>query len=294
MIIFKPLDVSFYEKAQQYLSASRYLSCEACFGDQIGWGTAMGSTYAESDGFYVLKYSQQSDKISFSAPMGAGNLKSLVVNLKEYAGDKKIEFLCATDKFLMMLDDAGIEYDKEPVRDRFDYIYTAEKLAYLSGKKLHGKRNHLNRFKSMYDYRFEEIDAGNLEIAEQINYRWCEKSGICKERSETNEFCAFRSVAKHFDRIAARGIILYVDGQPIGYTLGSPLYRGSDTFVVHFEKIATDHEGAYAAINNFFADLLKDEYKYLNREDDMGIEGLRRAKLSYYPDILLEKFTVRL
>ena len=74
--------------------------------------------------------------------------------------------------------------------------------------------------------------------------------------------------------------------------MGSPVHQGSDTFVVHFEKIATEHHGAYVAINNLFVKSLEGKYKYINREDDMGSEGLRKAKLSYYPDILLEKYNL--
>ncbi|MBR3870991.1 MAG: DUF2156 domain-containing protein [Clostridia bacterium] len=291
-IEFREFDGDFYARAQEYLAKSNYRSCESCYADQIGWGKVYHTSYAEIGGFYVIKYNETEESVAFSAPMGAGDVKSLIGKLKSYCDGRRMEIWSATDECIELLNKGGVKYEATLMRDRFDYIYLAEKLSTLSGKKLHGKRNHLSRFKKMYNYAVEEITPDNIDVARKLNYLWCEKSGACTEKSEENEFCAFRAVADNFEKMSVRGIILYVDGKPIGYTMGSPVHQGSDTFVVHFEKIATEHHGAYVAINNLFVKSLEGKYKYINREDDMGSEGLRKAKLSYYPDILLEKYNV--
>lgn len=177
-------------------------------------------------------------------------------------------------------------------RDESDYIYRQEKLATLSGKKLHGKRNHIHRFEEQHtDWQYETISDENEEDCVKMAIEWCMRN--CKDQKNNIEYekidesklvvYAIRH-RKDFDMI---GGAIRVNGEIIAITLGERLT--SDTFVVHFEKAYSELQGAYPMINREFVKNELSEYVYVNREEDMGLEGLRKAKLSYYPDLLLNK-----
>ncbi len=181
-----------------------------------------------------------------------------------------------------------------------DYIYIREKLSSLAGKKLSRKRNHINQFKSKHpDFTFELLSDKNLFAAELIEEKWLEenKSFALEDGSlsdlETEKeiiFYALDNFETFSKTCAMTGGILFVQGEPIAFCIASLLSRSVTD--VHFEKCLYDfgRDGGYAVINNEFAKTLQTEF--INREEDLGIEGLRKAKLSYYPERVLEKFLV--
>jgi hypothetical protein len=176
-------------------------------------------------------------------------------------------------------------------RDGFDYVYLLEKLVKLPGRKLHAKRNHINFFIKNYDWTFEPLTLENLDECREMNEQWYEK----KERSHytglANERRAVEKCFENYSRLGLEGGLLRASGRIVAYTIGEPL--NSDTYVIHIEKAFSDIRGAYQMINREFASFIKDKYPhilYVNREDDMGDKGLRRAKLSYYPDRMIEKY----
>ena len=122
-----------------------------------------------------------------------------------------------------------------------------------------------------------------------MNAKWCAVNGCSEDASKQKEVCAVRKAFHHYDVLGLVGGILRVDGEIVGYTLGEPL--NSDTFVVHIEKAFSEVRGAYPTINNQFVSHCASNFTYINREEDMGLEGLRKAKLSYQPEILLTKYT---
>ena len=175
-------------------------------------------------------------------------------------------------------------------RNSFDYIYNIEDLATLKGKKFQKKRNHLNKFKQLHpDYRVEPITEKNISLVEDLLNRWY------KNRLDTDpsadfymEQVAIYKSLRHLEELGMEGLVL-MDGQAcLAMTLGSPL--ADNTFDVQFEK-AID-ETAYVAMCSSFAAHLMEKYpdlRYLNREDDLGIEGLRKSKLAYNPVTMIEK-----
>ena len=182
-----------------------------------------------------------------------------------------------------------IEYD----RDYADYVYETEKLATLSGKKLHGKRNHINKFKAMYEGRwsYEPMSESNLEECFQMALKWRNENG-CEEDEEKNaEMCVTLNALRLFKELELVGGILKIDGEVAAFTLGEPVC--SDTFVVHIEKAYAEVQGAYPMINQQFVEHECMDYQYVNREEDTGAEGLRKAKLSYRPAFMVEKGNVK-
>ena len=181
-------------------------------------------------------------------------------------------------------------------RDSSDYIYLQEKLSSLSGKKLHAKRNHIHRFEEEYpDWTYESITEENEEECARMAMEWCMQNCMTEEeRIEYDKIDESRLVVyaiRHREQLGFVGGAIRAAGKIIAITLGEPLTK--DTFVVHFEKAYADIQGAYPIINREFVKHEMAEYQYVNREEDMGEEGLRKAKLSYRPEILLEKGIIR-
>lgn len=176
--------------------------------------------------------------------------------------------------------------------DDNDYIYEREKLAALPGKTYHKKKNHVSRFKRIYDGRWEfrslslcQISADMLKVARL----WAEEHDAANDRILSLELESIRFALEHKDAFALEGGVLYTDGEPCAMTLASKI--SSSTMDIHFEKClktAADN-GAYATINWCFASSCPN-ITWFNREEDMGVEGLRKAKLSYHPQILLSKY----
>ena len=179
------------------------------------------------------------------------------------------------------------------VRDSADYVYRIERLADLTGKKLQAKRNHCNRFEAAYpDYRVIPLTTELLPRCRDFTERWYDahtEGGA--EEDYVGERIAIARAFDNFEALHLEGILLETSDGMVAFSMGSHIRP--DTFDVHFEKALAEVNGAYPMVNREFARLLHARYpelRWLNREDDMGIEGLRRAKESYFPDVLLEKF----
>ncbi len=167
-----------------------------------------------------------------------------------------------------------------------DYIYLRERLVSLSGKSLQSKRNHINKFEKLYpDYSYEPITKGDCAECLAVEQEWLRQHGT--EEGEDKEQEVIQRLFDHFDELGLSGGILRVAGQVVAFTLGSPI--NETTFGVHIEKANRDYDGSYTMINKLFASTIPEQYVYVNREEDLGLEGLRKAKLSYKPETILPK-----
>ena len=190
-------------------------------------------------------------------------------------------------------------FTEEEDRDGFDYLYDIDRLADLPGRRLQSKRNHINRFESICpDWSVEEIGPENLAECAAMDREWNRlRRGQPESEEETlaDERHALSLAFCHYRELGLSGLLLRAEGRVAAFTMGSPI--GPDTFDVHFEKAFSDLPGAYPLINREFARWLRERHpglRWLNREDDMGLEGLRQAKSSYHPDRMVEKSTVEL
>ncbi|KGN97926.1 hypothetical protein HQ36_03070 [Porphyromonas gingivicanis] len=167
-----------------------------------------------------------------------------------------------------------------------DYVYLRERLVTLSGKKLQSKRNHINRFKKLYpNYSFRLLSSEDIPLYKDFADHWFEKEQL-REGVDAENRMIHRILDAHKE-LELSGGALFVDDKLVGITLGSPI--NYDTFDVHVEKADTSIEGAYTIINNEFAKVIPENYLYINREEDLGIPGLRFAKESYQPEKRLLK-----
>ena len=187
----------------------------------------------------------------------------------------------------------------EPNRDYFDYIYSAEDLTFLRGKKFQSKRNFVSRFKRQEGWSYEPLGKDNLKECAVMSISWCAKYGCGKDPSMASESCSVKNALQNFEELGLIGGLLRLDGKVVAFTIAEK--TNSDTLLVHVEKAYGDIVGAYPAIANEFLrnSIIVDQQtgelsvKYINREDDAGDLGLREAKMQYHPLFLLEKYSVK-
>ena len=181
-------------------------------------------------------------------------------------------------------------YELIPERDNFDYIYKREALAYLSGKKYHSKRNHISAFSKKYNWEYEPLNASNKEDFLSFSEKWYLDKTETLDEGLVAEQKALREILNSDVGIEYKGALIRIEGKVVAVTMGSPI--NSKVLDIHFEKADADYLTAYALINREFALRELGGFEYINREDDLGIEGLRKAKLSYRPAIILEKYSL--
>ncbi len=180
----------------------------------------------------------------------------------------------------------------EETREHWDYLYLAEELATLPGNRFHKKKNLFNQFRKLYPtYEYHPLTIECVESVLIMQEEWCQWRECMKSDSLLAENTAVERVLRNWDRLPQlKGGFIVIDGKVVAYTVGERLTE--DTLVIHFEKGCTEHKGVYQAINRLFAEDVRAEYLYLNREQDTGDEGLRKAKESYNPVDYVKKFTV--
>ena len=250
----------------------------------------------------VLYLFSTNDKF-FSAwqPIGAPDkmqdaITKILRVAEENRGDRKFMFVVVEKIFAEELARyPHAKFNITPERDNFDYVYLAQDLINLSGRKFHGKKNHLNAFRKEYP------NAKYLPITEEIIPMCREELNIWSETHKRAnpddpfigyEQAAIHEIFDHFDAFKLKGGAILIDGKVAAFTFGERL--NSDTAVIHVEKADSNVRGIYAAINQNFVEHEWSDMIYINREEDMGIEGLRRAKESYRPIKMIEKFNATL
>lgn len=284
MCIFHQPTIEEIEWLKQILNEAQPESCEYAVSNLIGWCTHYGAQIANVDGALVSKIVKND---LFGFPKG-NNWKKALFTIKNKYEFPSFYGLTLKEKELLENEFPG-EYNFFPSRNSFDYIYRVSDLATLNGKKYHSKRNHISYFQKNYNWSYEEINQSNIKECIEMNEKWFilnvdkNPDGIEAERN------VLKLIFDNFNKFQFKGGLLRVDGEVVAFTFGEELNK--TTFVTHFEKAYSSIRGAYPMINMLFAKNTLTKYEFVNREDDVGSEGLRKAKLSYYPEILLEKFT---
>lgn len=291
MITFKDVTIRDKDTITQYTMNSCRRNCDLSFSNLCSWRFLYNTQFAIVDGFLVFKF-WAAGELAYMMPVGEGDLKKVLEALIEDARREGGPF-CMLGVCSCMREDLEAimpgQFTFTADRDYADYIYLRSDLATLKGKKFQSKRNHINKFRNTYpDYEYLPITPERVSECLQLEAEWCKANDCDQQEGTGNERRALIYALEHFEELGLTGGLLRVDGKIVAFTFGMPINK--ETFGVSVEKADTNVDGAYAVINNEFANHISEQYIYMNREEDLGIEGLRKAKLSYQPVTILEKY----
>ena len=291
MIDFQPLSLEDRQWCDKYLLDGTERGCEFSFANLYLWGRQRAAVVDD----HLVLFSQFSRRSVYPYPVGTGDktavLEALMADARQRGIPCRITGLNQENMALIEEKFPG-QFRFHCDRDSYDYVYDIHDLADLKGRKYQKKRNHFNRFRDTYPYyTTEPLSDANLEEVIALTDRWYAKKLQEDPQGDYHmERAALSKALKHYGELGMEGLVLRDGADVLAFTLGSPL--SPDTFDIHFEKARPDAEAAYPVINCEFARYLREKHpalRFLNREDDLGLEGLRKAKLSYYPHHLVEK-----
>ena len=289
MLKFKKTEIGDIDVFKKYICGDGEFSCESAFVNLLVWQNAYNNMWAQEDGHLIIKSGKGENSV-FRLPFGDDFHKGIEL-IREYSGKEYPDFWVQDGKRLEEFKEyCGDKYYLEENRDAFDYIYLQSDLAELSGKKYHGKRNHISAFSKKFAWEYRAITAQNTEDIKICAEKWYNENSFRADKYLMCEKNGVNTILDNMEKLGVKGGAIYVGGEAVAFTLGSAI--NCEVFDIHVEKALSQYAESYTVINRAFARTLTD-YKYINREDDMGLEGLRKAKLSYKPSILLKKYSCR-
>lgn len=297
MLEFRDLTLADKPRVEECARAYSYHLCEHCFTDLFIWRGHYQTQICFWEGFlFVRMMTLDEKKPMYLAPIGNGDLAAAIKLLEQDAAERGVPFaMCSIAEDMKPRIEAVLpeRYEYDTDESGWDYIYLSEKLQTLSGKKLQSKRNLVNRFKASYEGRwtYEDMTMDNVHDAFDFHIKWCQQNGCMRDQDFWGETCAIGTGLNLFEELDLRGGLLRLDGNVIAFTFGSK--ASEDMFVVQIEKADHNIDGAYQMINQQFVQRNCTEVKYVNREEDLGLEGLRKAKRSYRPEMMGVKYCAK-
>lgn len=297
MINFRRVELKDKKWMDPLIAAADMGGCHQNFTNIFAWSKILKFRVARVNDYLVVKGESDTGQY-YLYPAGTGDIKTVIEAMRQDAAKCGHDFKILGVSPENMEEINSVSSDKftyEKIRDSYDYVYLLDKLVNLSGNKLHAKRNYINYFKKNNNWSFELISADNLAECWEMNIKWCKENGCKEDEYLYSEYCAVRRCFDHYSALGLEGGILRLEGEIIAFTMGERL--NSDTYVIHIEKAFGEIRGAYQMINREFAAYVQQTYPemiYVNREEDMGFEGLRKSKLSYHPNKMEEKYAAKL
>lgn len=295
MLVFKPVTLDSIAEIREFLRLQPYRTCDFSIGGIYMWASYFKYEYAIFEDTLFMKGLSEADasELAFSLPLGALPIKESIEVLREYCRAINRELVLSAvpeDAMQELVTEYACRNYK--LEDWTDYLYDGKLLATLPGTLYHKKRNHVSRFRREYpEAVYCRLDSSNLDqtlaFFERYRRQYDKLSPLYRNEMDMTEH-----VLKNFSLFHFLGAVLSVGDRVAGFTVGEVI---NDTLYVHIEKADKDFEGVYEALNMKFAeDILATypEVRYINREEDVGDEGLRKAKLSYHPISLLGKYNL--
>lgn len=241
----------------------------------------------------VIAQPEEKEPYAF-CPIGdlrSDNIHEAIEALKTFfaAQGSKLVFRRVSERELSFLRQyAAEEADIVPDRDNSDYVYSYSALVSLKGKKYDGKRNHINKFKKLYQFEYVPLEEEHIEECYEVLGVWCRERSCEHHKDLYCEKLANAEAIKNFKALGCTGALVRVDGKAEAFTLGEQL--NDNTVVIHIEKANSKINGLFTFINQQFLEHAWQGMEFVNREQDLGIEGLRKAKESYHPVHMVQKY----
>ena len=277
---FHSLTLSDREAMQAVTLNSGRRNCNYTFANLIGWQFLYKTEVCVLKDAVVLRFSYEGERAYMVCT--SGNLTRELVSALLSDSGGKLTIYGLEDSQASAL--SAFKVQVEPLRDQYDYIYRRADLAMLQGGHLPAKRNHVNRFRADNPgFEYRPLTAELFDECRRLTGIWQGE----KEASDTidAERLVMETIFSNWDSLGMIGGSIFVNGRMVAFCYGAAVTH--DTFDICVEKADRNIEGAFAIINQQFAAHLPEQYIYVNREEDMGIPGLRKAKLSYHPEIML-------
>lgn len=300
MEAFKKITLEEQELFTKILNENNSMASENTFAYLYMWRRNYNLVYAIiEDHLCLISRSKLYKPFSFcpipiDGQHNSVKLKKALQGVEDYFSQNSVPLLFARieEKKLPYFKDVyGKNIKIKSLDNTSDYIYNAEDLITLKGKKFNKKRNHINQFMRRYgQYEYAAVDESNLHECKRILDEWAENNESSVEE-EVSERVACQELCNNWGDFPLKGALLKVNGRYEAFTIGELL--NPETAVIHIEKGNTDIHGIYTVINRDFCATEWDHVKYINRQEDLGIKGLRKSKLSYNPAFIVNKFLVK-
>lgn len=280
------------ELITEYLLKAPERNCDRTFANIYLWAKHYHVDFAKFEN--VILFHDKTQKYKFAFP--AGDYKDVKTSLEhlmqmaEEEGENFSLYGITHEQFDMLEEWFPGKFQIEFNRDLSDYVYETEKLRGLVGKSYHGKRNYINRFKINFadNWKYEKMTEDNIEDCFQMALKWRNLNNCDEDENKNAEMCVAMNSLRLFKELELEGCLIRANNEVVAFAMGEQVTE--DTFIVHIEKAFADVEGAYAIVNQQFVENnMIGRFKYVNREEDVGQEGLRSAKLSYKPVFLIDK-----
>ena len=290
---FKDLTLEDKPPCDQLFTQFPPVISEFTFTNLFIWRHAYQIKISRLQNFLCL-LSEQGGSSFFFPPIGEGDVIKCYQSFLQYLGGKGIppKIVRVPEAVVAQIDWKTSGMKVELDRNQCDYVYLTQDLIELKGRKYHRKRNHIKQFQENYSYQYIPLTPEWIPQCLQLETEWCDLRHCEASPGLLNESFAIKEAFTHFEKLGVKGGAILINGKVEAYTLGDPL--NLDTVVIHIEKANPAYEGLYPTINQAFLENQWSGYAYVNREQDLGEEGLRKAKESYFPHRLVNKYTVTL
>lgn len=294
MLEFKDLEIEDKQIFESYMSGHGYRHSEASFSNLFIWKYAWNIQWAQDGEALYMKMGSESYRPFLLPPYLKDWSKSCRPHMQkaeEYMMDAYGSFYvkCAIPEMVQkIVQDCGSRYRFAYDACNSEYVYNAGDLIRLDGKKYHAKRNHINNFLKNHTFEFFDYTPDLLEECMQIHNSWMEEHRDSTQQEVADELLATSRALMYFEQLNFVGCVIKADGVPAAFSMGERIRP--DTAIIHIEKACCGFDGIYQIINREFAARSFADVTYINRAEDMGLEGLKRAKLSYYPAFMLKRY----
>lgn len=289
MLKFKEPVLDDISWVQKIFYSSNTFGSDNTVGNVFFWKDFTKIKILNHNGFILRKYVDGEEKYRF--PVGFGDLKSALYDILNDAKENNIQLIFGgiTEEEKCQLETLMPDkFDYVEEKSKEDYIYKTKDLINLTGKKYHSKRNHISKFNKLYSWEYEGINENNINECKEFIDEWFSENIEIKQKSILYEKKAIDLAFQNYEYFNLIGGLIRIDEKIAALTVAEKI---NDSIVdIHFEKALSRYEGLYSVINNEFAKRNLASYTYVNREEDMGIDGLRKAKKSYHPCRLLKRY----
>ncbi|MBE7032261.1 MAG: DUF2156 domain-containing protein [Ruminococcaceae bacterium] len=296
---FEIKSVSISDKAlfDRYFAAFEPLNSEYTFTNMFMWRKSYNIRYAVIDGMLcIFSRHGENGTESVNFPLGDGDVSAPLRKIFDYfdsIGQRPVIRLYKESDLLRLNVAFPDKFVITEDIDSFDYVYNTSDLIELPGSKYHSKRNHISKFKSLFNFEYRPLTPELVPECLEMFSRWCDsKKGIVPGISEQRE--AVVELMENYEVLGVTGGVITVLGKVVAFSFGEVLSQKNSMAVIHLEHADTEYHGSFPIMNQQFLEKEWIDFKYVNREEDMGLPGLRKAKQSYKPKMMTKKYIASL